>query len=100
MSCYVCHYVSFLHFGIRRQCSGQYQENHISVYVTLRFINCVHIYLFTFARTSFALLHMFMLTGVRENAHDIVCRARWVFSELVSESSPRLSGSGWIQTLK
>ena len=47
MSCYVCHYVSFLHFGIRRQCSGQYQENHISLYGTLRFINCVHIYVRT-----------------------------------------------------
>ena len=47
MFCYVCHYVSFSHFSFRRQWGGQYQENHISVYVTLRFINCVHIYVRT-----------------------------------------------------
>ena len=57
------------------------------------------VYIFTLARTSFVLLHICMLVDVRENAYNIVCRARWVFSALVSESSPRLSGSGWIQTL-
>ena len=37
--------------------------------------------------------------SMRENAYGIGFRDRWVISALVSESSTRLSGSGWIQTL-
>ena len=37
--------------------------------------------------------------SMRENAYGIGFCARWVNSALVSDSSPRLSGSGWIQTL-
>ena len=60
----------------------------------------LRIYLRSNGQVLLCCIIMFMLTGMRENAYDIVCRARWVFSALVSESSPRLSGSGWIQKLK
>ena len=43
--------------------------------------------------------HEMFTCSVRKNAYGIGFRARWGISALVSESSPRLSGSGWIQTL-
>ena len=46
-----------------------------------------------------SILNMHKILVTCEKMHGVGCRARWVISALVSESSPCLSGSGWIQTL-